>query len=81
MFDAGMGESPADLRQARLIDLSAGLRRVKIMAAPIRIEAQRQAMLAKHFGQSPERRSRAFLLDQKSRKNGARRIVQRGPRT
>ena len=39
MFDAEMVESSAHLRQARPIDLSASLRRVKIMAAPIRIEA------------------------------------------
>jgi len=76
VFDAEMIERPADLGQAGPIDLAAGLRRVKIVAAPIRIMAQRQAVLAKHLRQGPERRSRAFLLDQKSRKYRARRVVQ-----
>ena len=44
VFDAQMSERPADLRQTRPIDLAAGLRRVKVMAAAVRIEAQRQAM-------------------------------------
>ena len=55
MFDAEMVERPAHLRQTRPIELSASNGCAKIMAAPIRIQAQRQAMLAKHLLQSPER--------------------------
>lgn len=49
VFDAEMIERPADLGQAGPIDLAAGLWRVKVVAAPIRIKAQRQAMTAEHF--------------------------------
>ena len=45
------------------------------MAAPIRIEAQRQAMPAKHLLQGAKRRGRPFLLHQKGRVDRARGIV------
>ncbi len=77
MFDAQMLEGASDLGRTGPIDLAAGLRCMKIMAAAVRIEAQGQAMVAKNLFQGPERRSGAFLLDQKGRKNSARRIVQR----
>src|SRR5208282_2542839 len=77
MLDAQMLQRPAHLRRARAVDLAARLRRVKIMAAPIRIKAQRQTMLAKHLRQAPECRGRAFFGRQKRRQNGARRIVHR----
>ena len=76
MFDAQMIVRPRDLRQPRTVHLPASLRRVKIMAAPIRIKGS-TAVPAKHVLQGPERRRRAFLRDQKGRKNSARRIVQR----
>jgi hypothetical protein len=77
MLHAQMLEGAANLRQIRSINLAASLGRVKIMAAPIRIEAERQAMPAKHLRQGPKRRSRPLFFHQKSRKNGARRVVQR----
>ena len=41
MLDTEMLQCPADLRRAGPVDLSAGLRRGKIMTAPIGVEAQR----------------------------------------
>ncbi len=41
------------------------------MAAAIRVEVQRQAVPAKHLVQGAKRRGRAFLRDQKGRKNSA----------
>ena len=75
MLDAEMVERPAHLRRAGSIDLSASLRRVK--AAPIRMEAQRQAMPAEHFLQRPEGRGRTLLGHRKGRADRARRIVER----
>jgi hypothetical protein len=40
-FDAEMLKRPSDLGRAGPVDVSAGVRRMKIMAAAIRIEAQR----------------------------------------
>jgi hypothetical protein len=84
MFDAQMREGASNLREMRSVDLSASNDCGKIMAAPIRIKAQRQAIPAPHFLQGPlqgpERRRRAFLFDQKGRKKSARRIVQRDDR-
>jgi len=77
MFDAQMLQRPAHLRRARAVDLPARFRRVKIMAAPIGIKAQRQTMLAKYLRQPPERRGSALFGRQKRRQNGARRIVHR----
>ena len=77
MLDPQMRQGAADLRRLIAIDLSVRLGRVKIMAAAIRVETQRKSMPAKHFQQSPERRIRAFLRDQKGRKDRARRVVQR----
>ena len=45
------------------------------MAAPVRIEAQRQAMRAKHFVQRTERQIRALFLNQKGRIDRVRGIV------
>ena len=67
---------PTCVRRAA-VGLAASLRRVEIMAAPIGVEAQRQAMAPEHLAQRPKRRSRAFLLDQKGRIDRARRIVHR----
>jgi hypothetical protein len=77
VMDAQMLERAPDLRQARPARLPARLRRMKIMRAPVGVEAQRQAVALEHFAQAPERRGRALLLDQKGRKNRARRIVHR----
>ena len=52
MLDAELLKRPADLRRLRAADLAARCRRVKIMRAPIRIKAQRQAMRAKHLGRA-----------------------------
>ena len=50
VLDARMGQSPRR-SQARSVDLAARLGRVKIVTAPIRIEAERQAMeLSPIFG-------------------------------
>lgn len=76
MLDAQMIERPADLRRTQPVNLAAGFRCMKIMAAPILIEAQRQAMSANCFGQRAEGRSRAFLRDQKSRIDRTCGIVQ-----
>jgi len=65
------------LRQALPVDLAARLGRVEIMAAPIGVEAARQAVLAEHLEQRPKGRRRAFLLDQERRVDRARRIVHR----
>jgi len=77
MLDAEMLERPANLRRPRTGDLVARLVGRKMVAAPILIKAQRQAVPAKHFRQSRERRGRAFLGRQKGRVDRARRIVQR----
>ena len=45
MFDAQMIQGAPDLRQICPVDPGASLRRVEIMAAAIRVETQRQAML------------------------------------
>lgn len=72
-----MGKRPSDLRQAGPVDLAARFRRVEIMAAAVGIEAQRQAMMPEHLLERPERRARTLLLDQKSRVDRTRRVVQR----
>ena len=59
------------------IHLAARLGRVKVMAAAIGIQAQWQAMAAKHLQQGPERRGRAFFLYQQSRIDLTRRIIHR----
>ena len=75
VLDPELLERPPDLGRLAAIDLAAGLRGVKVMRAAIGIEAQRQAVLGEHLHQRPERRGRAFLLDQKRRVDRARRIV------
>src|SRR5216683_7574741 len=75
MLDTEMLQCPTDLRRARPVDLSAGGRRGKIMAAPIGVEAQRQAMSAKHFLKPTKRRGRAFFRHQQGRIDRARRVI------
>ena len=41
MFDTQMRQRPADLGQCRAIDRTASRRRMKVMRAPIGVEAQR----------------------------------------
>jgi hypothetical protein len=45
------------------------------MAAPIGVEAQRQAMSAKHFLKPTKRRGRAFFRHQQRRLDRARRVI------
>ena len=52
MLDPQTLQRPPGLRRLRAADLAARCRRVKIMRAPIRIKAQRQAMRAKHLGRA-----------------------------
>jgi hypothetical protein len=76
MLDAQPLERPPDLRRLLAVD-RAGLGGEKVVGAPVRIKAERQAALAKDFAQRPKRRSRAFLLDQKGGIDRARRVIQR----
>ena len=56
---------------------AARLGRVKVVAAPVRIQDARQAMRREHLQQARERRSRPFLRHQDRRVDRTRRIVQR----
>ena len=47
------------------------------MAPAVRVEAQWQAMFAKHLAQRAESRIRSFLIGQKRRIDRARRVIQR----
>src|ERR1700678_3660139 len=49
----------------------------EIVAAPVGVEAHRQAVLRKHLAQRPEGRGRAFLLDEKGRMDRPGRVIQR----
>jgi hypothetical protein len=66
-----------DLRRLAAGHLATGFGRVKVMTAAIGIQAQRQAVTHKYFQQRPERRIRAFFLDQERRINLARGVVHR----
>jgi hypothetical protein len=77
MLDPQMRQRAPDLRRLAAIHLAAGFSRVKVMTAAIGIKAQRQAATPEYFQQGPERRNRAFFLDQKRRVNLARRVVHR----
>jgi hypothetical protein len=63
------------LGPALLIDRTIGARGIKIMAAAVGIEADRQTVAGEHFKQPPKRRGRALFLDQERRIDRARRIV------
>ena len=77
MLDAQMRQRAPDLRRLTAIHLAASFGRVKVMTSAIGIQAQRQAVPPEYFQQRPERRIRAFFLDQKRRINLARRVVHR----
>ncbi len=77
MLHAQMRQRPPNLCRPLPVNRAAKLRRHEVVAAPIRIEAQRQAMRAKHLQQSLERRFRAFLRYQKPRVDHVRRVVHR----
>src|ERR1700727_2466556 len=47
----------------------------EIVAAPVGVEAHRQAVLRKHLAQRPEGRGRAFLFDQEGRMDRSRRVI------
>jgi hypothetical protein len=47
----------------------------EIVAAPVGVEAHRQAVLRKHLAQRPEGRGRAFLFDQEGRMDRPGRVI------
>ncbi len=49
MLDAQLLKRSPDLGQLRAVDRAASFGRVKIVSAPVRVEAHRQAMLAKNL--------------------------------
>ena len=62
MLDAKLRQGASHLGRTRAVDLAAGLRREKVVAAAIGVEAEGQAMGAEHLGQPPEARGRACHL-------------------
>ena len=66
VLDPELLKGPPDLGRTEAVDL-AGLGRAKIVAAPVRIEAHRQAVLRENLLERPEGRGRALLLDEKRR--------------
>ena len=75
MLDAEPIERTAHLGEALPIDRFAGLGGVKIMAAPIGVEARGQAVRREHLKEALECRGGPFLIDQEGRVDGARRVV------
>jgi len=75
VLDPEMGQRAADLGQLLLVDRLAGLGGEEVMTAAVGIEARGQAACREHLEKCPERRNRAFLLDQKCRVDIARRVV------
>jgi hypothetical protein len=70
-----MGQRAANLGQLLLVDRFARLRGQEVMTAAVGIEARGQAACREHLKKCPERRNRAFLLDQKCRVDLARCVV------
>jgi hypothetical protein len=77
MLDAQVCQRAPDLGRLTAIHLAANFNCVKVMTSAIGIKAQRQAMPAEHLRQRPERRVRAFFLNQERRINLACGIVHR----
>lgn len=77
MLDAKPGQSPPDLGLDGPLNRLAGLRGEEIVAAPVGIEAQRQALAAKHLKQGLEGRRCPFLGHEEGRIDPARRVVER----
>jgi hypothetical protein len=75
VLDPEMGQRTADLGQLLLVDRLAGLRGEEVMSATVGIEARWQAAGCEHLEEGPQRRNRAFLLDQKCRVDLAGRVV------
>ena len=71
MLDAQMRQRAPDLRRLATIHLAARFGRVKVMAAAIGIQAQRQAVLAEHLQQAPGT-SRPCLLPRPATPNRSR---------
>ncbi len=77
MLNAELRQRAADLGHGAFVHLPAGLGREEIMATAIGVEAARKAMGGEHFGKPAQARERPFLLHQKRRVDGPRRIVER----
>jgi hypothetical protein len=77
MFDAELGQGPADLRGSILVDRAAGLGREEVVAAAIGVERAEQAMLGHHLAQRHEAAHRPLLLDQEGRVDLAGGVVHR----
>ncbi len=67
VLDAEAIERLANLGQAGLVHLAAGLRREELVAAKIAVEARRQPLPANRFGQGEKARLRARFFDKDSR--------------
>jgi hypothetical protein len=65
VLDPELGQHPADLGERVLVHLGAGLRGVKVRAAPGGVERARQALGLEHLQQALEAAVGALLLDQK----------------
>ena len=76
MADPQLLQRPADLGEPGLGDLPAGLGRMEIMAAPVGVELDEQAVPLDHLGQAEEARGGAFLLDQHGRVDRRGRVIQ-----
>ena len=77
MADPQLLQRAADLGQSGPGDLPAGLGGVEVMAAPIGVELDEQAMALDHLGQATEGRGGALLLDQHGGVERRGRVIQR----
>ena len=78
MLDAELDEGPADLGQAPLVDLAAGLGAVEVVAAAVGVEGAEEALLLDRFPKPAKAREGAFFLDQEGRDDLARGVVHGG---
>ena len=77
MLDVQLLQRPPHLRQLRLVDLPARLRRDEVVAAPVGVERREQTMRADRLRQSAKAGGRALLLAQENRSDRAGRVVHR----
>ena len=78
MLDAELDEGPANLGQAPLVDLAAGLGAVEVVAAAVGVEGAEEALLLDRFPKPAKAREGAFFLDQEGRDDLARGVVHGG---